>query len=79
MAHAYKCDRCKKLYEMYPGVKLINGGYGYTQVAWSHNDSCNTSNWRDLCPECMQELIDWFNTPIWNNQSDNKEEDDATT
>ena len=61
MAQAKKCDRCGKLYEHYPinkqaakykwsnGIKLVKmDSSGYISAE---------SDPRDLCPECMDQII----------------------
>lgn len=60
---ARKCDRCGKLYEFYDkfddeyqnGFSMICkniAGVGVTE---------RTFTGKDLCPECMESLINWFN------------------
>lgn len=69
MALARKCDRCGKLYEMYPsndesnvwtGVALIRRTVGF----------CDSSEPMDLCPACMIALEKYLN----NEALDQKEE-----
>lgn len=59
MSNAKKCDRCRKLYEFYDGYAVQNGGNKYDTLSLFHH--WNTESRRyDLCPECMQSLIEWI-------------------
>lgn len=55
MADAKKCDRCGKLYEWYcteyDGTD-INGAGLFRDRQYSI--------FYDLCPECLEELIEWI-------------------
>ena len=55
MADAKKCDRCGKLYEHYDGIPLVNGGRKYYAVKFANINS--SSEWFDLCSDCMQKIV----------------------
>lgn len=63
---ARKCDRCGKLYENYslsiPGDPIKGGGNYRVNGFKTGTDSC-MNTFKDLCPECMSEFIEWFNKP----------------
>ena len=61
MASAKKCDRCGKFYivNTLPGIaKLVL----YEYRTFQYNEV-------DLCPDCSQELKDWFERPIKERES----------
>ena len=51
MAKAYKCDRCKKLFE--EKVSREN------RIFISYSMNCGGCTY-DLCPECQKQLDDWW-------------------
>ena len=58
---AKKCDRCGKLHEFYRGSKEFKGGENRNLFIDRDTDNKYWSrNAKDLCPECMRELVDWF-------------------
>lgn len=62
MSEAYKCDRCGKLYEEYGGKTLIKSGNTYNQVGFSKRNALRCE-WKDLCPDCMDKLIEFMKEP----------------
>lgn len=52
MARAFKCDRCKELYEPYNFLKISDKKVITVSV------DINTS--LDLCPCCYKHLYDWI-------------------
>lgn len=60
---AKKCDRCGKLHEFYRGSKDFKGAENANGILFIDRDTDNkywSRNAKDLCPECMRELVDWF-------------------
>lgn len=60
---AKKCDRCGKLHEFYRGSKEFKGAENVNGILFIDRDTDNkywSRNAKDLCPECMRELVDWF-------------------
>lgn len=55
MAWAAKCDRCGRYYDYYDG----RSGFAFTEYD-RKRDEVNPENGQDLCPECMESLVDWF-------------------
>ena len=58
MAEARKCDRCGKLYEIYTVIGLPNDLRKVSTITTGNDNADNES--RDLCPECMDEFIEWY-------------------
>lgn len=60
MAKARKCDRCKKLYETYNlrDEELKPNALIFTSLL--DNSNYYSRKCIDLCPECMNEIINWF-------------------
>lgn len=52
MARAYRCDRCGKLYE--------NNDIRRDDLVLTTLLNCSNHKLYDLCPDCHQELKDWF-------------------
>lgn len=59
MSNAKKCDRCGKLYELYEGYSVEEGGNRYDKFILVHHWSSAGRDY-DLCPECMESLIEWI-------------------
>lgn len=58
MANAFKCDICSGLYENYKGVKITEKGMSYNTMHLS--DGGFNSRRFDVCPGCMQKLVDFI-------------------
>lgn len=65
MATVNQCDRCGTIYKNYAarasintlGTRLYNG-FAFTKDNFAYqNDSAI-----DLCPKCLDELIEWLNS-----------------
>ena len=68
---AYKCDRCKILYEEYEGISLWRRGYNaifFSKVIGQ--DRYYSSGVYELCPSCMQKVVNYIT------RTDRKEKDD---
>lgn len=59
MSNAKKCDRCGKLYENYEGYEVENGGNKYNILTLLHHWKTVSRSY-DLCPKCMESLIEWI-------------------
>lgn len=57
MSRAYKCDRCKKLYDVYDGIPLNGLGNKYNGCILV---GLYTNYALDLCPDCMNALISFI-------------------
>lgn len=58
---ARKCDRCGKLYEFYDKFDDKNSN-GFSIICMNPSGiTGRTYKGKDLCPECMESLINWFN------------------
>jgi len=60
---AKKCDRCGRLYEHYEGSERFKGNReanGLTLVDRYSDSFQRSSDTFDLCPKCMQELLNWL-------------------
>lgn len=65
MALAKKCDRCEALYE--PETVTINGQKvnGILLIdRCLDNRTCEHRGYRDLCPRCLNDLIDFLKKPV---------------
>ena len=60
MSNAKKCDRCGAYYARH---KRADGEMCTDGFRFSENDMQNQI---DLCPDCMKELKNWFNTSLEN-------------
>lgn len=58
MAKARKCDRCGKFYDIYTINGLQDDLAKISTITTGNLNSNNIS--RDLCPECMNEFIEWY-------------------
>ena len=58
--NAYKCDRCGKFYDELDNEKrvTINGKFAPMYLRLGSRDT--QTKWKDLCPDCMNELMFWF-------------------
>lgn len=67
MAYAYRCDRCGKYYDRnhkvveYEGKKIQLVGMSFTRVI--NGGSYNAMS-KDLCDECLDQLVEFFNTVV---------------
>ncbi|MCD8206869.1 MAG: hypothetical protein LUD72_02920 [Bacteroidales bacterium] len=60
---AYKCDRCGILYEPYDGVKPSTKIMASNGVRFTRDSALGQTQTtvQVLCPECMNELAEWWN------------------
>lgn len=58
MSDAKKCDRCGKFYDIYEPVDNAAGFY------FANNVGSSLQPLYDLCPDCMEELINWLTNPV---------------
>lgn len=61
---ARKCDRCGKLYDFYKFYNKFDdkNSNGFSIICTRPSGITEwTSKGEDLCPECMESLINWFN------------------
>lgn len=67
---ARKCDRCEKLYDFYNFYNKFDDEYqnGFAMI-YKNLAGMTEQMFKgiDLCPECMQDLIDWLNKKENNN------------
>ena len=61
---ARKCDRCGKLYEIYNGLEVVKGGDIYNTVRLEKENIANIYKKLDLCPECMEKLVNFIKNEI---------------
>ena len=59
MSKALKCDRCGKLYEIYDGIAINEGGNKYNEMSLQRPWNPISREY-DLCPECMKSLFEWL-------------------
>ena len=59
MAAAFKCDLCGNLYEKYEGVRYEAGCNQYFIIALKNE---SYGRYFDVCPDCMQEMIDFMHS-----------------
>lgn len=59
MSKALKCDRCGRLYEVYDGIAIYEGGNKYNEISLKRYWN-TVSREYDLCPECMKSLFEWL-------------------
>lgn len=61
MALAKKCDRCGKLHEHYP-TSNANSQYNALRLIQKNitGSIINGNTEYDLCPECMEELLEFI-------------------
>lgn len=65
MAQAKQCNRCARLYKNYkkqvstPGARGCYNGFMLADISADGN-SFGRSGLLDLCPECMDLLVRWF-------------------
>lgn len=77
MADAKKCDRCGDLYEMYDGIKFEKAGLSYNHIhALTNYDRVHRTF--DLCPTCMNKLINFLLWGRTSQDNDKKEKDDGS-
>ena len=61
MAHAFKCDRCGKLYEFDIERKMIKGPDGFAGITHLiFRNSALNSNSMDLCGDCAKDFVVWW-------------------
>ena len=58
MANALKCDRCHRYFDYDPSAK-------FNFIAFGHKDNIIGKNFpvKDICPNCMEMFIKWFENP----------------
>lgn len=64
MARVNKCDRCGIIYEDYIVTRKINSknARNYNGFVFSKDGFVYPNEFAiDLCPECLDELIEWLN------------------
>ena len=57
MASALKCDRCGKYFD-YRSCNKNFISFGHKNIIVEKNYPVN-----DICPDCMEEFMDWFEAP----------------
>lgn len=57
MSKALKCDRCRKLYEPYDGIKFRPTSNPYNTLRLTNN---YIGAEFDMCPECMEKVIEFI-------------------
>lgn len=57
MAWATKCDRCGKYFDHHQ--EEVNG-FAFMVYDRVHDEYKTDSDEKDLCPECVESLEDWF-------------------
>lgn len=57
-----KCDRCNKCYETYLGKDVAAFNTIGTSAYDIDNERIGEGHEYDLCPECQQAFINWYNS-----------------
>jgi hypothetical protein len=57
-----KCDRCNKCYETYLGKDVASFNTIGTSAYDIDNERIGEGHEYDLCPECQQAFINWYNS-----------------
>ena len=76
--NAYKCDRCGKFYDKFDDKKRVTIK-GFVPMFFKFGNSDTQTIWKDLCPDCMNELVFWFYTIRKAQGQDIPIEDDTPT
>lgn len=58
MARVRRCDRCGKYYEPYENRDNAIGTVTFNM----DDEEIVVEEYKDLCPECMNEFTDWYKT-----------------
>ena len=56
MARVRRCDRCGKYYEPYQNENNAIGTVTFNM----DDEEIGTEEYKDLCPDCMDEFTNWY-------------------
>ena len=61
MARVRRCDRCGKYYEPYENRDNAIGTVTFNM----DDEETVTEQYKDLCPECMDEFTNWYSDVVY--------------